>query len=515
MLFFLPVIVLMVTAVTILVLYLLRPSYKYFWIIALVGSFLAFVGVFLWKVRFPDTVSLLPWLPKSLFSYTPTWIADSISWPYAIALASLGIAVILTAVGRKETDPLPWTGILILVAIGILAVSSSDPLTLIMVWAAMDISELVVMLRSAEKKGQTKKVILVYAVRVIGMGMIIGASGLDAAQRQHWTFDGISSNSALLILIGIALRLGVLPFHFSYDEINLTMRGSGTTLRLVSAASSLSVLARIPSSSLSSSWTPYLLVLIAFPALYASWMWWRASGELPAQPLWILGIASLAAGCALRGNPQGCVGWGVILVLSGALLFLNISRQRKILWLLLLGAWGISSLPFSPTSNSWLDPLHGLWMFSLASIPCQALLLAGYLRYALHTGESDQVPQEGWIQILSSTGLTILAGVTILLGVWGWEGAQTIGTWWVSLLVLFLSYGLFIYSGKFPHQSSRNTPQWKAVIRLDWLHRIVINFIKALENISRSITNTLEGEGGVFWSFLLLVLILSLLAAGK
>ncbi len=267
MLFFLPVIVLIVTALTILVLYFLRPSFKYFWIIALVGSFLAFVGVFLWKVQFPDMVSLLPWLPKSLFSYTPTWVADSTSWPYALALSSLGIAVILTAVGRKETDPLPWVGTLFLTAIGILAVSSGDPLTLIMVWAAMDISELVVMLRSAGNESQTSKVILAYAVRVIGMGMVIGASVLDAPQMQHWTFDKVSANAGLLFLIGIALRLGVLPLHLPYEDNNLTRRGSGTTLRLVSAASSLSVLARIPSSSLTSSWTPYLLVLTAFPAL--------------------------------------------------------------------------------------------------------------------------------------------------------------------------------------------------------------------------------------------------------
>ncbi len=42
-------------------------------------------------------------------------------------------------------------------------------------------------------------------------------------------------------------------------------------------------------------------------------------------------MASLAVGCALRGSPEGSVGWGVILVLSGALLFLYSSRQRKIL----------------------------------------------------------------------------------------------------------------------------------------------------------------------------------------
>ncbi len=154
-------------------------------------------------------------------------------------------------------------------------------------------------------------------------------------------------------------------------------------------------------------------------------------------------------------------------------------------------------------------------MFSLAFIPSQALLLAGYIRHALQPDESNLVSQEGWIQILSTTGLSILAGVAMLLGVWGWDGALTVGIWWISILVIILSIGLFASLRKFPSQSSRTITQWGDVIRLEWLYRIGNTFMKVLENISQSITNTLEGEGGVFWSFLLLVLILSLLAAGK
>ncbi len=71
-------------------------------------------------------------------------------------------------------------------------------------------------------------------------------------------------------------------------------RGFGTSLRLVSAAASLSLLARIPASALQSSLLPVLLILAALAALYAAWMWLRASDEIIGRPFWVLGMASLA-----------------------------------------------------------------------------------------------------------------------------------------------------------------------------------------------------------------------------
>ena len=57
------------------------------------------------------------------------------------------------------------------------------------------------------------------------------------------------------------IGLGVLPLHLPYSSKSILRRGFGTTLRLVSAASSLVLLAHIPASSLASPLTPILLIL--------------------------------------------------------------------------------------------------------------------------------------------------------------------------------------------------------------------------------------------------------------
>lgn len=514
MLILLPVLLLVLAALTLLILRFSRPNFKYPWVIALAGAVLALAGVFLWKIRFPAFISLLPWQPLTIFDYAPTWLADSVSWPYALALAALAAAVILTSVVRNENDPMPWAGTLLLTALGILAVSAGDPLTLILVWAAIDLAELVVMLRSTEGENRTQSVVLAYAIRVVGMGAVIGANVIGAAERLPMTFALVSSSAGLFFLIGSGLRLGVLPLRLPYRQDNVLRRGFGTTLRLVSAASSLALLARIPSAALPSSWTPYLLVLTAVPALYAGWIWLKASDEMQGRPFWIVAMAALAVASTLRASPNGSIGWGVTLVLSGGLIFLYSARQRSMLWIIPLGLWGLSALPFSPAASAWTSGNANPGLSLVLFLPAQALMMAGFIRHALHPGETSLESQERWAKILYPAGLFLLAGISVLLGLWGWDGARVLGTWWAGIPVLLLTGGLVGLSLKVLSRASRAITQWGDVVRIGWVYRSISAVNRSLEGAARLVTTTLEGEGGIIWSFLLLVLILSLLSAG-
>ncbi len=166
-----------------------------------------------------------------------------------------------------------------------------------------------------------------------------------------------------------------------------------------------------------------MLILAAISALYASWMWVRASDEILGRPFWILGMGSLAVSSSLQGNPIGSISWGSMLILAGGLIFLFSSRQRSMLWLPMLGIWGLSALPFSPTAIAWQTTSSNSWLFSIPLIIAQALLISGYFRHMLHPGETSFESQEKWTKLLYPAGLLLLAGVSILLGLWGWDGA--------------------------------------------------------------------------------------------
>jgi len=81
---------LLLTPVAMVILHLLRPRLdKYQWLIAILGSFLAWPMVLLVRVNMPHSVTLLVWQPESLFPTSPSLLIDTISWPFALAMVSL------------------------------------------------------------------------------------------------------------------------------------------------------------------------------------------------------------------------------------------------------------------------------------------------------------------------------------------------------------------------------------------------------------------------------------------
>jgi len=510
----LPIIFMLLTALTLILLRFVRPNFKYPWMLSAGGATLALIGIFLWQIRLPQSISLPPWQPVTIFFFSPTWLADVISWPYALSLAALAAAVIWTSVVRAENDPAAWAGTLLLTALGILAVAAENPLTLILVWSAIDLAELITMLRSTEGEEQSQGVVIAFAARLAGTGLVLWANLVSTAGGLLMNFRAIPAGAGTYLLIAVGLRLGVLPLHLPYLKENVLRRGFGTTLRLVSAAASLSLLARIPADALNTSLAPYLLVLAAVAALYASWMWMRASDEILGRPFWVLGMASLSVTASLRGNPTGSIGWGVMLILGGGLLFLFSARQRSTIWLPMLGLWGLSALPFSPSSSVWQTGNQNSWFFVLPFLPAQALLIAGFIRHTLHPGETSLESQESWTKVLYPTGLFLLAIIVILLGLWGWDGARSLGLWWAALIANVLAAGFTVLGRTILVRMvpAGSSGMWRRIFRFQRLYDMLTTIYAFFRRIANIITSSLEGEGGLLWSLLLLALILSVLS---
>lgn len=522
MLILLPLLLLILTALALVILRLARPNFKYSWLIASGGAILALIAVFLWQLRLPQTLALPAWQLQAFFYYSPTWLADSVSWPYALSLTALALAIILTSVVRTNVNPMAWARTFMLTALGLLAVTAENPLALVLAWTALDLTELVTTLLSVEGESQSEGVVVAFAARLAGTGLVIWASILSVTSGTSLSFINVPARAGIYFLLAAGLRLGVLPLHLPYRHENTLRRGFGSSLRLVSAASSLVLLARIPASAVNASLTPYLLTLAALAALYAGWMWIRASDELTGRPYWMLGMASLAVAASLRANPTGSIAWGIALLLGGGYLFLNSARQRSLIWLSLFALWGLTALPFSLTASGWTmrstysGGMQISALFWILFLPAQALLLAGFFRHSSNVGETSLESQLPWVKVIYPLGLLLLPLSQVLLGLWGWEGARQVGIWWAALTALVLSAGLAWLAIKvltrltIPGATSR----WGDVLRLNWLYRAAWAIYRSLGQVSQVITSTLEGDGGVIWSFILLLLALSLLISG-
>ena len=516
MLILITVLLLVLTASTLLIIRAIQPGFRFFWLIAVGGALLAWASTWIWLARLPLVFELPPWQPAILFLDSPSFLADGISWPFALGLTTLALAIMLTAVVRQDlTNPLPWAGTLTLTGLGVLAVTSNNTLTLVLVWAALDLAELIAQLGSVDNPSASERVVIGFATRVIGIGLAVWANVISVASGGRVDFLSMSPQAGLYLLVAAGLRLGVLPLHLPYSAESSMRRGVGTAVRLISAASSLILLARIPPSSVISPLTPYLFILTSIAAIYGGWMWLRAPDDLAGRPFWVIGLASLAIAAALRADSAGAAGWGAVLILTGGALFLASVQQVWLNRALLIGVFGLSSLPFSLTAGTWSNdsPTFFLaWPFLLAA---QTMLIAGFIRHSLRPGVRENIESHPrWARNVYPAGISLLLLTMLALGFIGWDGARQIGNIVTALAVSLLTLGLVWATPRLPFLNPIRA-HWvrpSAGLRLDNLYGGLWSFYQTLGRLSATLSATLEGEGGIMWSLLFLAIFISFMS---
>jgi len=510
-----PLILLNLTALVLICLRILRVNFRYSWILASGGATLALIGIFLWHFHILESFSLPPWLLVTKLPFSPSWQLDIKSWPYAISMIALAVAVIFTSVVRAENHPTAWAGILLVTSLGILAVIADNPLTLILAWFAIDLVELIVMLRSTDGEQHIRGVVSGFAIRAAGSGLVLWAVLVSEANGIQFTFQDPSSRVGILLLLALGLRLGSRIQELPIPEDNVVLRRFGIHLLLVSTAATLSLLGKISIVAPNSSLSIFIIILVAIMSIYSGWRWMRSTDEVHGRSFWVLAMASLSLAASLIGNPTGSSGWGVMLVLAGGLLFLNSARQKSTSWLPFLGLIGFSALPFSVSASAWQAGNPIPWYVAGLFIPSQTFLMAGYIRHALQRGETNLESQERWVKVLYPIGLFLLAALTILLGLWGWDGAFKIGRWGSAAISFALAIGFALLPPRFflRIHSSGNANRWRQLIRFEWFSWIFAMIYAFFDQVTNIITSSLEGDGGVLWSLLLMTLILSVLSA--
>jgi hypothetical protein len=368
-------------------------------------------------------------------------------------------------------------------------------------------------LQAVNTPEDSERVVISFGTRVFGSGLLLWANIVSMSAGSRLDFQSLTREAGLYLVAAVGLRLGVLPLHLPYAS-QLSRRGFGTALRLVSAVSSLTLLSHIPVESINSPVTIFLLVLTAIAALYGSWMWMRAPEELTGRPFWIIGLAALAVSAALTGNPKGAAAWSCALALVGGALFLSSANQVWVNRALLIGAWSLSALPFSLTASAWAGQYGILLPFFLVA---QAMLIAGFVRHAMRPSGRDLLEgRPDWSHNVYPAGIGTLLLAQLVLGVFGWDGAMQFGAWPAAIAVSVVTLGLL---WAIPRLRLLNPMRahWvrPASSKLDGFYRNLWGLYQNLGRLSETITSILEGASGVMWTLLFLVLFISLMTQRK
>jgi len=497
--------ILLVTLVALGGLRVVRPRSTYTWAIAVTGAFLAWASVFFWQLSLPTLLPVASWTPATLFPVSPALKMDAVAWLYALSLTGLALAVILTSPVRLTgISPVAWLGTLVLTALGILAFLADNPLTLVMIWTAIDLVEFWNALRVAANAEMSERVVVAFSLRALGTGFALWASVTSAAVGTTFLFETLRPQSGIFLLLAAGLRLGVLPLHLAYQAEPVVRRGLGTVLRLTAVASSLVLLARLPQNAFTGSWPLALQTFVLLTAVYAGWKWLTGADALSARPYWLIGMSALALAAALRNNPLGAAAWGVALILVGGATFLYSARAPWLTRVLTLVALAALGLPFTLTATGWQGALP--WFLWPLAILAQMLLLAGVARHLLSPGESPWSDLPQGLRAAYLAGLAIFPLLAVLIGLWGWAGALQLGVWGAGLMALVSSLALLGFFGRFSEFSLPVTRLSGLTHGQETLMAGLGSLYRTLRAVTEFISGLLEGDGGLLWTLFLLVL---------
>lgn len=532
MLLILPVAILFLTSLAILLLIWLHPSFRYNWLIAAGGSLFAWIGMLVLGLRLPLQFTFVIWRPVELFSSSPAFLLDSISWPYGVAMGALSVSVILTATARTQynTQPLAWAGSLGMAGLGLLAALAGNPLTLMMTWSALDLAEVCLLLFTVPPEGRFgQRTVLGYAARVAGILLVWWAVVSGHQAQGALTFTGMQPRYAILLFLAASLRLGVLPLHVPFPVELPLRKGLGNVIRFAPAISSLALLARMPAQVIPAGWQPVILILLFLACYYGAVMWLFSSDEISGRAYWVISMAALAAVTVSQGMPAASISWGLALLLVGSSLMLYHARSRGMIPLVILGAWCISGLPFSPAAVGWQGLMGKSPWVGILLIPAYACLVAGYTRHNLRPGD-PYGELERWAQVMYPLGLYLLPLVYAGWSILNWRDLRQAGLSWPGFVFTLVAVVVGFYTYRFqpPSESvvetSPNRPSspglsriartWASIFRLDWLYQMIWLVFGWVESLLDGFTGILEGDGGVLWVLVLLVLLISLLRPG-
>jgi len=514
----------------------IKPNFARSWIIAIAGAALAWLGTFILRLYLPMEVELIRWLPESLYHSVIAFRIDYINWHYVVAILALCIAVILTDSSRTSTNTTPanWAAALALTGLNLVSVMARGPLTMSIAWAITDLVELIYVLTFLRDSGSDGKVTTVYGVRLISTFVLVAATAVGWQVTAGLDFTQIPPTASLLFLLAAGLRLGVLPLNPPSQNIPELRRGTDLLLRFAPVVTALVLIAHLPSEILvlNQSLVSVISILTILAALYASAMWLTRANAIEGRPYWIVALSAFALQSALNGQADHSRVWGLALLLTGGVLFLFDPPIRRVRFIPLLGLIGLLGLPYTLAASGWSALLGDhLTAASIAMILCHAMLVGGYLRYIFESN-STVTGLEKYARITFPLGLILIIQTILVLNLVGWPDVLTVGVWWGSAASIGLvlvgalvarKLGLQLTSDGFKakvpfyrlgHQVLNTL---RVVFSLDWLYATARWFFARLSDVAGFFRLVLEGEAGVLWSlvFLLVMAILIYTQVGQ
>ena len=494
-----------------------RPSRTQWVVSTSFGVIVWFLSLLLF-VAIPNAASFSVWQPASLFQTPFEFSLDKTSWGIAYCITTVLLSMILTAATRPDIASTAvrvfW---FLYAALAMLAVFAINLLTVVLAFALIDLSSFIFYIYFTENVDDIRQAIIRAGIDLGGLLFIVAAAWVNSIDGHGvgLSATSFSAPAAFLFLVGILLRLGLIPLRFGRPSFSPLRRGVGTLLRLYPPALALLLLSRFIGNGAPEFIKVWLAVAGTIGILIGGIRWVLEEDRNSASPFLVMGLAGIGILTSIGASTNGDVLFAtsaLLLLVGGVLSLIQIHTPSHRVWpvfaaALLVGMpWSPGGLISSEMGQSALN--EGMWIQMFVGIIGLSCLGLG----AIHIYFLEEEPWptgESLIRIMYSMGLALPVLVSIGLGLW-MDDTFSIYGGLVSVTAVAVGVGAFF--------SLRNigavvNDRWRAVflfLRFDpqRIYSVFWTTLRRFLTIARSIGDLFEGEAAMLWMFAFIALLL-------
>ena len=469
-----------------------------------------------------SSTSLSVWRPEDLFDSRLLLEFDSTGWQMAYAALTVYLSLALTQAARPGATTM-GTRIMLPVYTGLslAAMLAGNLLTVAITWAVLDLLTFIFLMSVTTDETAIPGIITRLAMDGFSVITVVGAAAANWSSGQTNTVFGEISTplSAGLIATAGLIRLGMFPLHFSLPKLPRARRGLGTMIRLMPPAIVLAVLARQFEAGFPVELIPWLNLAGAVGAVIGGLRWALAEDPIQGRPFFVLAIAGtglLAAGVDPTATGAILTNTGILILLVGAAFSMaEIHSPAHRLWpiaaaVIVVGApftpggvlAGAFARGFTGAGTAWLALLGGVGLAAIGTG-----MIAGAV-----SPQSNWPIGESMVRVVYGLGIGL--PVLVALGM----GLQTPQATSLGGVVFFIGAGVAALFGRYamhrlPYGYKELGRGVASRLDPDPLYRAAWRVYVSILRFVRTVAEPLEGEGGMLW--MLVVVILVLLGIGS
>jgi hypothetical protein len=492
----------------------------YIWLLISSISLVVWLLLVLIPVESAKPFEIRDWFQLGGLTITLQFGMSRQNWPLIFAVAAFNLSFFLTAVVRLDirTDLKYWLVQLNMTCLAILALSARNSWTLLILWTALDILNFFYHYQ-VSKSAYSIQIFRSMMIRFVGsMVLIWNIAGMQAGGI-NFPLDLIPQGAGLSMFLAALLHSGILPINVQDEKSRTeTDRIVQRGFKINNFVTSFAFVQFLEAPEMAM-FTGFLVRLIALLITVIFSYQWMVRKTLVGFDYLLAAGSGFLFLLYISGLPIAVTFSLVTFMFLTTCLTLFTHRGRSLMVFPVLAFLIASGLPFSVLSMGSRGFFYqgGFIESYLLLIPF-GFLLAGFL--VKSKDQQKMFPElEPWYQTVYLAGLFLfIFSMLIIVIIQVTSPFAEIEKWWMGLGIAVFSVALFAYVER---KNRLRTPAYFSsapkiggvadVISLSWLFKVFAFSRDKSAKIVSAFSALLEGDGGVLWAIVLLILMISLI----